>query len=55
MIQLAFDARLFPPAQFSLVELQIQIMDLFIRGVATREGLEVLDQYKTKYFTTLPS
>jgi len=55
MIQLAFDARLFPPAQFSLVDLQIQIMDLFIRGVATREGLEVLDQYKTKYFTTLPS
>ncbi len=55
LIQLAFDPRVFPPAQFSLVELQMQVMDLFIRGIATATGLQVLDQYKTKYFTHLPS
>lgn len=55
LIQLAFDPRVFPPAQFSLVELQMQVMDLFIRGIATAKGLQVLDQYKTKYFTHLPS
>ncbi|MBD0258807.1 MAG: TetR/AcrR family transcriptional regulator [Cytophagales bacterium] len=55
LIQLAFDPRVFPPAQFSLVEIQMQVMDLFIRGIATTKGLQVLDQYKTKYFTHLPS
>jgi TetR/AcrR family transcriptional regulator, cholesterol catabolism regulator len=55
LIQLAFDPRVFPPAQFSLVEIQMQTMDMFIRGIATAKGLQVLDQYKTKYFTHLPS
>ena len=55
LIQLAFDARVFPPAQFSLVDIQMQTVEVFIRGIATAKGLQVLDQYKTKYFTTLPS
>jgi hypothetical protein len=55
LIQLAFDARVFPPAQFSIGDIQLQTTDLFIRGVATAEGLAVLDRYKTKYFTHLPS
>ena len=55
LIQLAFDPRVFPPAQFGLVEIQMQIMEMFVRGIASARGLEVLDQYKTQYFTTSPS
>jgi AcrR family transcriptional regulator len=55
LIQLAFDPRVFPPAQFSLVEIQMQVMEMFVRGIATAKGLEILDQYKTKYFTIYPS
>ncbi len=55
VIQVAFDPQVFPPAQFSLVHIQMQLMEMFIRGIATAEGLTVLDQYKTKYFTHLPS
>lgn len=55
MIQITFDTRVFPPAQFNIIDIQLQTTDLFIRGVATARGLEVLDQYKTQYFTTSPS
>jgi AcrR family transcriptional regulator len=55
LIQMAFDTQVFPPAQYNIADIQLQTTDLFIRGVATARGLEVLDQYKTKYFTHLLS
>ncbi len=51
MIQMAFDARVFPPSSFGLLDIQMQTMELFIRGIATQKGLNLLNQYKTTYNT----
>ncbi len=55
MLQVAFDPKVFPPARFGLLDIQMQIIELFIRGIATAKGLEVLHHYKTKYNSLQPS
>lgn len=47
-VQLAFDATIFPPAQFNFFEIQIQFLEHFIRGIVTEKGLQLLHEYKTK-------
>lgn len=53
MIQMAFDPRIFPPSNFGLLDIQMQTMELFVRGIATQKGLDLLHYYKTTY-STLP-
>jgi AcrR family transcriptional regulator len=55
MLHLAFDPKVFPLSQFGLLDIQVQIMELFIRGIATDKGLKVLHHYKTKYNSLQPS
>jgi AcrR family transcriptional regulator len=47
-VQLAFDATIFPPAQFNFFEIQVQFLEHFIRGIVTEKGLQLLHEYKTK-------
>lgn len=44
-INLAFDPHIFPPGQFRFDDIQIQLLDHFLRGIVTAKGLEVLHQY----------
>ncbi len=38
-IEMAFDPVLFPVAQFNMIEVQIQFLNHFVRGILTPEGL----------------
>lgn len=43
-IEMGFDPDLFPPTKFSIVEVELTMLDHFIRGVLTEKGLEVYQQ-----------
>ncbi|MES2730404.1 MAG: TetR/AcrR family transcriptional regulator [Bacteroidota bacterium] len=47
-IQLGFDAQVFPVEQFNFMEVQTELLDHFLRGIVTDEGLKLLNQYKNK-------
>lgn len=38
-VELAFNPAVFPPNQFNLVEVKMQMLDLFLHGLMTKEGL----------------
>src|SRR5688572_32311593 len=46
MVQLPFDDRVFPPSQFKLPEVQMQIFDHFVFGISTEKGRKLYQKYK---------
>ena len=46
MVQLPFDDRIFPPSQFKLTEVQMQIFDHFVYGITTEKGRKLYQKYK---------
>jgi AcrR family transcriptional regulator len=46
MVQLPFDERVFPPSQFKLSEVQMQIFDHFVYGITTEKGRKLYQKYK---------
>jgi AcrR family transcriptional regulator len=46
LIQLAFNTDIFPPDQFTLPEVQLQIFDHFVYGLVTDKGRKLYQQYK---------
>lgn len=45
-IDSAFNTDIFPTKQFSLVDVQIQLIDHFLRGILTATGLKLYEKYK---------
>jgi TetR/AcrR family transcriptional regulator, cholesterol catabolism regulator len=45
-IELGFDPQMFPPNKFSIIEVELTMLDHFIRGVLTEKGLEVYQAYQ---------
>jgi TetR/AcrR family transcriptional regulator, cholesterol catabolism regulator len=46
IVQLVFDEQIFPPSQFKLSEVQMQIFDHFIYGLVTEKGRKLYQKYK---------
>jgi hypothetical protein len=46
MVQLPFDDRIFPPSQFKLPEVQMQIFDHFVYGITTEKGRKLYQKFK---------
>ena len=46
LVQLPFDEEVFPPSQFKLAEVQIQIFDHFVYGLLTEKGRKLYQKYK---------
>jgi len=46
LVQLAFDDTIFPPSQFKLAEVQMQIFDHFVYGIVTEKGKKLYQKYK---------
>lgn len=44
-IEIGFDPQLFPPNKFSLIEVELTMLDHFIRGILTPSGLEVYQEF----------
>jgi len=47
-IQLAFDTQVFPIDQFNFIDVQTHFLDVFLRGIVTEKGLQVMQQYQNK-------
>lgn len=45
-IDSAFNTDVFPTKQFSLVDVQLQLIDHFLRGILTATGLNLYEKYK---------
>jgi TetR/AcrR family transcriptional regulator, cholesterol catabolism regulator len=45
-IELGFDPQMFPPNKFSIIDVELTMLDHFIRGVLTVKGLEVYQAYQ---------
>jgi TetR/AcrR family transcriptional regulator, cholesterol catabolism regulator len=45
-IELGFDPQMFPPNKFSIIDVELTMLDHFIRGVLTEKGLEVYQAYQ---------
>jgi len=45
-IEIGFDNQLFPPEQFSLLRVQIEMLDHFVRGIVTKRGCEMYEIYR---------
>jgi len=46
LVQLVFDDQIFPPSQFKLSEVQMQIFDHFVFGLVTEKGRKLYQKYK---------
>lgn len=46
LVQLPFDEEVFPPSQFKLAEVQVQIFDHFVYGLLTEKGRKLYQKYK---------
>jgi TetR/AcrR family transcriptional regulator, cholesterol catabolism regulator len=44
-IEMGFDPQLFPPNKFSLIEVELTMLDHYIRGILTLKGLEVYQEF----------
>jgi AcrR family transcriptional regulator len=51
LIQFAFDDRIYPPSQFSLTDVHIQLFEHFIYGLLTDKGRKVYEKYKKEPIT----
>jgi AcrR family transcriptional regulator len=47
-VQFGFDNSLFPPARFNLYNIQMQLLEHFIRGIVTEKGLVLFNQYRNR-------
>jgi TetR/AcrR family transcriptional regulator, cholesterol catabolism regulator len=47
-IEMGFDPHLFPPGKFSLIEVELTMLDHYIRGILTSKGLEVYQEFMHK-------
>ncbi|TAE40136.1 MAG: TetR/AcrR family transcriptional regulator [Runella slithyformis] len=45
-IELGFDPDIYPPQKFNLLDVQLALLDHFLRGVVTPKGLEMYENYK---------
>lgn len=51
-IEMAFikdNEDLFPPNQYDLLEVDLQLLEHFVRGLVTKEGFEKLEKYKNEF------
>lgn len=46
LMEMGFDATVFPPSEFNIVEVQLELFEHFLRGVLTPQGLELLEKYR---------
>jgi TetR/AcrR family transcriptional regulator, cholesterol catabolism regulator len=44
-IELGFDTTVFPPDRYNLVDVQVQLLHHFLRGLLTKEGFQIYNQY----------
>jgi TetR/AcrR family transcriptional regulator, cholesterol catabolism regulator len=44
-VEVGFDPHLFPANKFSLIEVELTMLDHFIRGILTEKGLQVYQEY----------
>ena len=44
-VELAFNPSVFPPTEFNMVDVQMEMFDHFLRGILTDKGLEKLKTY----------
>jgi len=47
-VQMGFDTSLFPLEQFNFIDVQTQLLDVFLRGIVTEKGLHFLQQYHNR-------
>lgn len=47
-VEMGFDPRLFPPNKFSLIEVELTMLDHYIRGILTLKGLEIYQEFMQK-------
>lgn len=45
-MELASNEKIFPPDQFDFLDIHLEIVEHFIRGIVTREGFEKLESYQ---------
>jgi hypothetical protein len=45
---MAFNPAIFPPEKFNLVDIQLQMIDHFLRGIATDKGHKMINKYEKK-------
>lgn len=44
-IEMGFDPQLFPTSKFNLIEVELTMLDHFIRGILTSKGLEMYEEF----------
>lgn len=47
-IEMAFDPAIFPPQKFAIIEVHIQLIHHFLRGILTGKGFDVYNNYSEK-------
>ena len=47
-IQMSFDQELFPEKEYSLLDVQTQLLEHFTYGILSEKGLELFKQYKNQ-------
>lgn len=47
-IEMAFDTTIYPPQKFSMMDVQIQFIHHFLRGILTEEGFKLYNTYIEK-------
>ncbi|GHB82893.1 TetR/AcrR family transcriptional regulator [Persicitalea jodogahamensis] len=47
-IEMAFDPAIFPPQKFAIIEVHVQLIHHFLRGILTDQGFEVYNNYAEK-------
>lgn len=45
-IQLGFNAQVFPPDKFKIVDVQLELLDHFLHGICTLKGHKLINKYK---------
>ncbi|MEA5459490.1 TetR/AcrR family transcriptional regulator [Arcicella sp. LKC2W] len=45
-VEMGFDPHIFPPNKFTVVDVQITLLDHFMRGMLTEKGLEIYQHYQ---------
>ena len=49
-IEMGFDPQIFPPNKFSLIEVELTMLDHYIRGILTPKGLEIYQEFMHNAF-----
>ncbi len=50
-IEMAFDSSIFPPQQFTMIEVQVQLIHHFLRGILTDQGFTLYNKYAEESVT----